>query len=64
VLCKLDLHKAYDHVNCEFLFYLLKRCGFGEKLRDWIGQCISKVQFSILINGKSSSFFSSSCGLK
>jgi hypothetical protein len=27
VLCKL----AYDHVNCEFLLYLLQRCGFGGK---------------------------------
>lgn len=64
MLCKLDLHKAYDHVNCEFLFSLLKRCGFGEKWRDCIGQRISTVRFSILLNGKSSSFFSSSCGLK
>jgi hypothetical protein len=28
VLCKLDLEKAYDHVNWEFLLYLLKKCGF------------------------------------
>ena len=31
VLCKLDLEKAYDHVNWEFLLYLLHRCGFSEK---------------------------------
>lgn len=29
VLCKLDLEMAYDHVNWEFLLYLLKKCGFG-----------------------------------
>lgn len=29
VLCKLNFKKAYDHVNWEFLLYLLKRCGFG-----------------------------------
>jgi hypothetical protein len=33
VLCELDLEKAYDSVNCEFLLCLLKRCGFGEKWR-------------------------------
>ena len=27
VLCKLDLKKAYDHVNWAFLIYLLRRCG-------------------------------------
>jgi hypothetical protein len=31
VLCKLDLEKAYDHVKCKFLLYLLRRCGFGER---------------------------------
>ena len=29
VLCKLDVEKAYDHVNWGFLLYLLRRCGFS-----------------------------------
>jgi len=31
VLCKLDLEKAVDPVNWDFLLYMLKRCGFGER---------------------------------
>lgn len=31
MLCKLEVHKAYDHVNWNFLLYLLCRCDFGEK---------------------------------
>jgi hypothetical protein len=64
VLCKLDLEKVFDHVNWEFLLYLLKRWGFGEKWRDWIEHCISIVRFSILVNGTSLKFFSSFRGLR
>jgi hypothetical protein len=32
VMCKMDLKKAYNHVNLEFLFYVLRMCGFGGKL--------------------------------
>jgi hypothetical protein len=29
VICKMDLEKAYDHVNWEFLLYMLKMCVLG-----------------------------------
>ena len=51
VLCKLDLEKTYDHVNWEFLLYLLQRFGFTPIWISWIRYCISTVCISILING-------------
>lgn len=34
VLCKLDVEKAYDHVNWDFLIYMSDRCGFMKNGED------------------------------
>ena len=59
MLCKLDLGKAYDHVYWGFLLFLLQRCGFSKKWRNWIYFCISTVHFSILVNGNLHGLFGS-----
>ena len=33
VLCKLDVEKAFDHVNWDFLMYMLQCYGFSKKWR-------------------------------
>jgi len=55
---KLDMEKAYDQVNWEFIILILKKFGFNDKFVGWIKECISTVSFSVLVNnGPTEQFF-------
>lgn len=64
IICKLDIEKAYDHFNWNFLLYLFGRCGFPRRLCQWLFFCLSTIRFSILINGSLEGFFGSSRGIR
>lgn len=62
LMCKLDIEKAYDHVNWDFLVNILKQMGIRGKWLKWIGFCIKTVSFSILINVEPAGFCPSERG--
>ncbi|RVW42450.1 Transposon TX1 uncharacterized 149 kDa protein [Vitis vinifera] len=64
LLLKLDIEKAFDHVNWNFLIDVMSRMGFGHKWINWMKWCWSTASFSILINGCPTGFFRSSRGLR
>ena len=64
VICKLDIEKAYAHVNWKFLLVVLEKMGFGAKCTRWMRWCVSYVCYLILINGTPTGFFASSRGLR
>ena len=49
---KLDMNKAYDWVEWDFLMVVLKKIGFEDKWIWWINECISFVSYNIIVNGK------------
>ena len=64
LLLKIDIEKAFDHVNWDFLMDVMSKMGFGHRWINWMKWCCSTATFSILINGIPSGFFRSSRGLR
>ncbi|WKA02253.1 hypothetical protein VitviT2T_020466 [Vitis vinifera] len=64
VICKLDIEKAYDSLNWQFLMKVLQKMGFGQKWLGWMWSCISTARFSVLVNGVPAGFFPSTKGLR
>ncbi|RVW27506.1 LINE-1 reverse transcriptase-like [Vitis vinifera] len=64
LICKLDIEKAYNSINWNFLMKVLRKMGFGSRWEEWMRWCISTAKFSILINGVPAGFFSNSKGLR
>lgn len=56
MVCKLDMEKAYDKVDCDFLFYVLRKKSFTERWLKWMGGCVVDPFFSILVNDTSKGF--------
>ncbi|KAL0447058.1 UNVERIFIED_CONTAM: hypothetical protein Slati_1833700 [Sesamum latifolium] len=64
VALKLDMAKAYDTVNWNFLELILQKLGFPKRTIVLIRNCTNNCWFSILINGVLSGFFKSTRGLR
>lgn len=61
---KVDMFKAYDKVDWDFLEWLLNQMKIPPLCRQWIMQCVTTVSYSILVNGEPSKRFKPSCGLR
>lgn len=61
---KLDLAKAYDRVDWDFLESALIKLGFCSRWVKWIMTCVTSVRYSISFNGNQLEPFSPSHGLR
>lgn len=64
LILQLDLVKAYDRVNWDFLRLILIQIGLPWQVMKWIMACTNSVNYAILINGHPTDFFKASRGLR
>ncbi|GJT28157.1 putative RNA-directed DNA polymerase, eukaryota, reverse transcriptase zinc-binding domain protein [Tanacetum coccineum] len=61
---KVDIQKAYDTVDWNFLKAALTGFGFHEKMILWIMECVTTTSFSISLNGSFHGHFKGRRGLR
>ena len=58
------MKKAYDRVRWNFLKAVLIAMNFDHKWIKWIMECVSTVQYTLLVNGSTTMSFKSAKGLR
>jgi len=61
---KVDLRKAYDYVNWNFIIMCLIAAGCPVKFLMWIRECITNPSFSISLNGSLVNYIKGGKGLR
>ncbi|GJW39228.1 RNA-directed DNA polymerase, eukaryota, reverse transcriptase zinc-binding domain protein [Tanacetum coccineum] len=61
---KIDIAKAYDTVNWDFLKQILTYFGFHEKIIGWIMTCVTSATFTVCVNGGKYGYFKNRRGLR
>lgn len=61
---KIDLMKAFDSLNWNFLIHLLEAAEFPFTFINWVKSCITSTWFSISLNGSLAGIFKVQKGLQ
>jgi hypothetical protein len=64
IALKVDISKAFDTLDWNFLVMVLNNFGFSPLFVNWILEILQSARLSILINGKAVGFFSCSRGVR
>lgn len=64
LIFKVNFEKAYDSINWNYLFEMLKYMEFPEKWIKWIKESVSSAMANVLVNGSPSGEFQLTRGLR
>ncbi|XP_057250731.1 uncharacterized protein LOC130591430 [Beta vulgaris subsp. vulgaris] len=64
IVVKLNMEKAYDRLEWNYILVTLRKLGFCSQWVEWIKCCISTPSFSVLVNGIPSDRFIPSRGIR
>ncbi|XP_021746063.1 uncharacterized protein LOC110711934 [Chenopodium quinoa] len=64
IAMKLDMSKAFDKIEWDFLEAVLRRFGFDQNWCDRVMDCVRSVSFSVLVNGRPTDDFSPGRGIR
>ncbi|XP_059315750.1 uncharacterized protein LOC132066458 [Lycium ferocissimum] len=62
-MIKIDMQKAYDSIEWVYLEQKLEMLGFPTRFRGWLMQCVTTVNYTILVNGTPTTPFDAAKGL-
>lgn len=63
-LLKVDLKKAFDSLEWNFIFKIMRALEFPESFINLIRQCITTTRFSVAVNGEMCGYFNGTKGLR
>jgi len=63
-LLKLDMQKAYDRVEWDFLEDYLRQIGFHDRWVLWLMQCVKTTSLSVKLNGEDLPYFKPTRGIR
>ncbi|GJT12271.1 RNA-directed DNA polymerase, eukaryota, reverse transcriptase zinc-binding domain protein [Tanacetum coccineum] len=64
MIFKVDIAKAYDTLSWDYLIFVIRFMGFGNKYVRWIKACLESARSSVLVNGSPTMEFQLERGLR